>query len=256
MQAFHAKDVDGMKEIIVNSSRAEVSATLQATSVSGGAFALPVLLPFATDSVLLRCIGTMAANNRLRSLHSVFKYIRENEVLLDGVDVVGSGANPTKSLIIKLPKTLVAIDRALAVAASKGRVRASTLLVQYASNNAIVRALCSAAHHKKASVVQQLLPWAESKSLDQLLTTASTKGDADIMLLLIPYLSTQCETRIVDHAIESAAAHGHLSTVAILWKFASSKSQDRCLDIAKHHKHLEIVTEIEKGEGIFVRKIS
>ena len=181
---------------------------------------------------------------------------RENEVLLDGVDVVGSGANATKALIIKLPKTLVAIDRALAVAASKGRVRASTLLVQYASNNAIVRALCSAAHHKKASVVQQLLPWAESKWLDQLVTTASTKGDADIMLLLIPYLSTQCETRIVDHAIESAAAHGHLSTVAILWKFASSKSQDRCLDIAKHHKHLEIVTEIEKGEGIFVRKIS
>ena len=256
MQAFHAKDVDGMKEIIVNSSRAEISATLQATSVSGGAFALPVLLPFATDSVLLRCIGTMAANNRLRSLHLVFKYIRENEVLLDGADVVGSGANPTKALIIKLPKTLVAIDRALAVAASKGRVRASTLLVQYSSNNAIVRALFSAAHHKKASVVQQLLPWAESKSLDQLVTTASTKGDADIMLLLIPYLSTQCETRIVDHAIESAAAHGHLSTVAILWKFASLKSQNRCLDIAKHHKHLEIVSEIEKGEGIFVRKIS
>ena len=100
----------------------------------------------------------------------------------------------------------------MAVAASKGRVRASTLLVQYSSNNAIVRALCSAAHHKKASVVQQLLPWAESKSLDQLVTTASTKGDADIMLLLIPYLSTQ-QTRIVDHAIESAAAHGHLSTV-------------------------------------------
>ena len=261
IQAFHAKDIDEMKEMIKISSRVEISATLQAASVSGGAIALPILLPYATNSIILRCIGTMAANNRLRSLHTILKYIRENEVLIDDDGHVydtttnNNNINKNKQLIIKLPKTLISIDRALARAAGKGRVRASTLLAQYASNNAIVQALCSAAHHKKANVVKQVLPWAESTSLDQLVTTASTKGDADVMLLLIPYLSTQCEIKIVDHAIESAVAHGHLPTVAILWKFASMESQTRCLDIAKHHKRNDLVAEIEKGEGIFsIRK--
>merc|ERR1712139_447318 len=119
------------------SSKVEISATLQAASVSGGAIALPILLPYATNSIILRCIGTMAANNRLRSLHTVLKYIRENEVLIDDDGHVydtttnNNNINKNKQLIIKLPKTLIAIDRALARAAGKGRVRASTLLAQY-----------------------------------------------------------------------------------------------------------------------------
>ena len=215
----------------------------------------------------------MAANNRLRSLHLILKHMREHEILVDDMDgrsnnnnaaarfdtagiIDGSNVKSNKQVIIQLPQTLLAIDRALARAAGKGRVRASTLLAQYASNDAIVQALCSAAHHKKANVVKQLLPSAESASLDQLVTTASTKGDADVMLLLIPYLTTQCEISIVDHSIESASAHGHLATVAILWKFASKDAQLRCFDIAKHHGHKAIVNEIKKGEGVFCMRKS
>ena len=110
-----------MKEMIKISSRVEISATLQAASVSGGAIALPILLPYATNSIILRCIGTMAANNRLRSLHTVLKYIRENEVLIDDDGHVydtttnNNNINKNKQLIIKLPKTLIAILRMIIV---------------------------------------------------------------------------------------------------------------------------------------------
>ena len=219
VQAVKAKDKEEIHRMIESAALQDIDAAVQACGIIGGAFALPILMPKASHTVLQRCLGVAAANNRLRTVEMLLEFFSEQEV--DSSSDAAS-TTTTKIKMIDMQETVLAIDRALSRAAAHNRSTASKLLAGYASSDAIVNSLCTAAHHKNPKVVKRLLPWGESKALDQLIGTTSSSGDADVMLLLIPYLSTDCGQTVIDQGIEAASAKGHTAIVGILWRFASS----------------------------------